>query len=101
MTDHPICSWYGITCDDAAADTGVTEIKLEENSLATDDIDRVSELFFSLPDLERLNIRGNDGLALKLDDVGKPQHLEMLQLSATGLTSIAGIGQAKGLKELQ
>lgn len=101
MSDHPICSWHGITCDVDTADEGVTEIKLESNSLETDDPDKASRLFFSLMSLERLNIRGNEGLSLKLDDVGKPPHLEVLQLSATGLTSIAGIGKASKLKELQ
>ena len=33
MTENPICSWQGIKCDDDTADTGVTEIKLESNSL--------------------------------------------------------------------
>jgi len=101
MSAHPICSWYGITCDndDETANSGVTEIKLESNSLTTDDPDKVSELFFSLPDLERLNIRGNE-LPLNLDNVGMPPNLEVLQLSDTGLTSIAGIGKATKLKEL-
>lgn len=102
-SDQPICSWYGITCDNDALDSGVTGIKLEENSLKADekDLDRVSELFFNLPDLESLNLRGNDGLALNLENVGKPPRLELLQLSATGLTSVDGIGQATRLKELQ
>lgn len=100
MSENPICSWFGITCDDQSADSGVTEIKLESNSLTTDSPEEVSKLFFDLPDLERLNIRGNDGLALTFDHVGKPPRLEMLQLSATGLTSISGIGKATKLKEL-
>jgi hypothetical protein len=74
---------------------------LESNSLVTDDPDKVSALFFDLPYLEKLNIRGNDGLPLKLDNVGNPPHLEMLQLSATNLTTIAGVGNAAMLKELQ
>ena len=65
------------------------------------DLDRISELFFNLPDLESLNLRGNDGLTLNLENVGKPPRLELLQLSATGLTSVDGIGQATRLKELQ
>ncbi|KAL7553700.1 hypothetical protein ACHAWF_017020 [Thalassiosira exigua] len=100
-SEHPICSWYGITCDDESADSGITEIKLESNALSTDDPDAVSKLFFDLPLLERLNIRGNEGLTLTFDNVGKPQHLELLQLSATGLTSIDGISKATKLKELQ
>jgi len=101
-SEQPICSWYGIICDDRSADSGVTGIKLEENALQADedDLDEVSELFFSLPDLETLNLRGNDGLALNLANVGNPPYLTLLQLSATGLTSIAGIGQATKLKEL-
>ena len=101
MTDHPICSWYGITCDDETADSGVTEINLESNSLETDDPDTVSALFFALGSLKKLNIRGNDHLSLKLDKVWKPTQLESLHLSATGITSIVGIGMATNLKELQ
>lgn len=78
----------------------MTEIELDSNSLATDDPDKVSALFFDLPFLERLNIRGNN-LPLNLENVGNPPHLEMLQLSATNLTTIAGIGKAAKLKELQ
>ncbi|KAL7543177.1 hypothetical protein ACHAXR_012471 [Thalassiosira sp. AJA248-18] len=100
MTENPICSWYGIKCDDDSADSGVTEIKLESNSLTTDDPDKVSKLFFDLPLLESLNIRGNKGLSLTFDNVGKPPNLGILQLSATGLTSIDGIGKATKLKEL-
>lgn len=100
MTDHPICSWYGITCDDDSADSGVTEIDLESNSLSTDDPDKVSKLIFDLPLLEELNIRGNTDLPLTFANVGKPTNLEMLQLSATGLTSIEGLGNATRLKEL-
>ena len=99
MTENPICSWQGIKCDDDTADTGVTEIKLESNSLQYSE--KASELFFSLPDLEKLNIRGNPELTLTFEDVGKPPRLEMLQLSDTGLTSIEGINQATKLKELQ
>jgi hypothetical protein len=101
LSDAPICSWFGITCDNATDDSGVKEIKLESNSLFTDDPSKASALFFDLPYLEKLNIRGNDGLPLKLDSVGIPPHLEVLQLSATNLTTIAGIGKFTTLKELQ
>jgi len=100
MSDNPICTWYGITCGNSKADHGVTEIKLESNSLTTDDPEKVTGLFFQLASLERLNIRGNSGLSLKFDTVEFPERLELLQLSATGLTSVAGIGRATKLKEL-
>ena len=48
-----------------------------------------------------ITCKGNDHLALKLDDIWKPTQLESLQISATGITSIAGIGMATNLKELQ
>ena len=83
------------------ANEGVTEIKLESNSLSTDAPEKVSKLFFDLPDLVTLNIRGNEDLSLVLDNVGKPPRLSVLQLSATGLKTIAGIGQATNLKEFQ
>jgi Leucine-rich repeat (LRR) protein len=101
MTDNPICSWFGITCEDETADSGVMEVKLESNSLETDDPDKVSTLFFDLPNLRKLDLRGNDKLQLKLDDIWKPTQLESLHISATGITSIVGIGMATNLKELQ
>ena len=103
MTDNPICSWYGITCDNDNANSGVTGIKLESNSLATDQSEEVTKLLFGLPDLESLNIRGNEGLPLTFANVEFPPRLELLQVSATGLTRdhLTGIGGATRLKELQ
>lgn len=101
MTDNPICSWFGITCEDETADSGVMEVELESNSLETEDPDKVSALFFDLPNLRKLDLRGNDKLQLKLDDIWKPTQLESLHISATGITSIVGIGMATNLKELQ
>lgn len=99
-SDNPICTWYGVTCMSGDfADEGVTEINLESNSLATDDIDQVSKLLFDLPSLQILNIRGNE-LPIKLDNVGNAPNLELLQISAIGLTSVSGISAAKKLKEL-
>jgi hypothetical protein len=86
---------------DETADSGVMEVKLESNSLETDDPDKVSALFFALPKLRKLDLRGNDKLQLKLDDIWKPTQLESLHISATGITSIVGIGMATNLKELQ
>lgn len=98
-TDNPICTWYGITCSgDDSDEEGVIEINLESNSLASDNMDEVSNLFFSLPNLKVLNIRGNK-LPLKLDNIGSAKNLELLQLSATGLSTISGISAASNLKE--
>ena len=103
MSDEPICSWYGITCDDVNADSGVTDIKLESNSLATDKSAEVTQLFFQLRNLESLNIRGNEGLQLTFANAAFPPNLELLQVSATGLTRdhLKGISGATKLKELQ
>lgn len=98
MSEQPICSWYGVSCADKTDETGVAEIKLESNHLETTESDIVSALFFSLPSLKKLDLRGNDNLLLNLDNV--PTQLESLQLSATGLKSLAGIGRAINLKEL-
>jgi Leucine-rich repeat (LRR) protein len=98
-TDNPICTWHGITCSgDDSDEEGVIEINLESNSLASDNMDEVSELFFGLPNLKVLNIRGNK-LPLKLDSIGSAKNLELLQLSATGLKTISGISAASNLKE--
>lgn len=100
MSDESICAWHGITCADETADVGVTEINLEGNSLKlkTNESDTVSALFFSLPSLKKLDLRGNDKLPLNLEFVSSK--IESLQLSATGLKSLAGIGGATNLKEL-
>jgi Leucine-rich repeat (LRR) protein len=99
-TDNPICSWYGITCSGGKSDEeGVTEIKLEDNSLTSDNMAEVSELLFDLPYLKVLNIRGNK-LPLQFDSISHAKNLETLQVSATGLKSIAGISAASNLKEL-
>jgi Leucine-rich repeat (LRR) protein len=100
MSDESICAWHGITCADETADVGVTEINLEGNSLKlkTNESDTVSALFFSLPSLKKLDLRGNDNLPFNLEFVSS--QIESLQLSATGLKSLAGIGGASNLKEL-
>jgi hypothetical protein len=52
VSDKSVCSWFGVTC----GDTGVTELKLDSNGLeASDD---VSSLIFSLPNLQKLDIKG-------------------------------------------
>jgi Leucine-rich repeat (LRR) protein len=52
VSDKSVCSWYGVTC----RDDGVTELKLDSNGLETSD--DVSSLIFSLPNLEKLDIKG-------------------------------------------
>ena len=91
-TEKPICSWLGVTCDDEDSDSGVTEISLESNALVAEGvtIDKVSKLFFSLPSLEYLSLRGND-VPLKFDNIGNATKLKSLHLSSTGLDSIEGI----------
>lgn len=99
-SENPICSWFGITCSGGETEEeGVTEINLEDNSLSSDNMAEVSELFFDLPSLKVLNIRGNN-LPLKFDSISHATNLELLQVSATGLQSISGISSASNLKEL-
>lgn len=99
-SDNPICSWYGITCSGGdTEEEGVIEINLEDNSLSSDNMAEVSELFFDLPNLKILNIRGNR-LPLEFDSISHATDLELLQVSATGLKTIAGVSAASNLKEL-
>ena len=99
-SDQPICSWYGVTCSGGDSDDkGVTIIDLEDNYLASDNPAEVSELFFDLPSLKVLNIRGNK-LPLEFDSISHAKNLELLQISATGLKSVTGISAASNLKEL-
>ena len=51
-SDTSICTWFGIVCN---AD-GVSEFNMESNGLVGNS--RVSSLFFSLPNLVRLDIKG-------------------------------------------
>jgi Leucine-rich repeat (LRR) protein len=52
VSDQSVCSWYGIACND----NGVIQVNLESNGLeASSD---VSELFFQLPYLRKLDIKG-------------------------------------------
>ena len=99
-TQHPICSWYGITCSGSDSDEeGVIQINLEDNSMTSDNMAEVSELFWDLPNLQVLNIRGNK-LPLNFDSISHAKNLELLQASATGINSVVGISAATKLKEL-
>ena len=103
MTDNPICTWYGIKCSgDDFDEEGVIEVNLESNSLVAadaDEADEVSKLFFQLSNLEILNLRGNE-VPLKLNNIGNANNLRILQLSATGLTTITGISAATSLQQV-
>jgi Leucine-rich repeat (LRR) protein len=94
-TETPICSWEGLKCKHENSTDGITEISLESNALIAgeDDIDEISKLFFSLPSLEYLSLKGND-VPLKFDNIGNATKLKSLLLSLTGLTSIDGIAAA-------
>eukprot|EP00978_Attheya_sp_CCMP212_P004239 scaffold9310_cov51-Attheya_sp.AAC.3 len=103
MSDEPICRWYGVTCANhtsGAADHGVVSVSLQRNNLASSaSSSTISNLFFSLPSLESLNIEGND-VPLSFEQIGNLTKLQSLVVSQTGLLSLDGIGKAKSLREL-
>lgn len=122
-SQRSVCTWFGVTCDDK----GVSEINLDSNGLeAAED---VSHLFFALPNLKKLDIKGkredvmarivifvlvlllNSSLTPSLFDTGNKvpldltkiqsdSPLQVLKLSATGLKSVDGITNAKDLRRL-
>lgn len=94
-TEAPICSWFGLTCEEEDSIDGITELSLESNALVAgeDVIDEVSTLLFSLPSLEFLSLRGN-AVPLKFDNIGNATKLKALHLSSTGLESVDGITAA-------
>ena len=94
-TATPICSWFGLKCKDEDSIDGITEVTLESNALMSseDNIEEVSQLFFSLPSLESISLRGND-VPLVFQKIGNATKLKTLHLSKTGLKSIDGITAA-------
>jgi Leucine-rich repeat (LRR) protein len=87
-----ICTWYGITCNE---DGFITDIALGGNNLKG----TVPSDVFHLPWLTRLSLYSNP-VSISLNDIANASRLHVLELDSTGLQSLDGIGQARGLTEL-
>lgn len=115
-TAAPICSWYGVTCEDGAnnnnnpsADEGVTGLALPSNNVAR----QLPPQLFQLPKLRTLNLADNPlqeanlvGLGWvdpnDLTDLGTPSPLRTLDLSQCLLTHVDGVHlAAETLTELR
>ena len=97
-TAAPICSWYGVTCDDDTADEGVISIELPSNNVAR----KLTPRLYQMPFLRILNLSDNpiqdasfEGLGLvneqDMTDLGTPSPLTMVDFSQCLLTHTAGI----------
>uniref|UniRef100_A0A7S1YK18 Leucine-rich repeat-containing N-terminal plant-type domain-containing protein n=1 Tax=Grammatophora oceanica TaxID=210454 RepID=A0A7S1YK18_9STRA len=92
VSSEHICSWQGIDCDHAKS---VVSIVLGMNNLKCD----IPSQLWTLPNLERLNVLGND-VGLDFSGIEQATHLKELVLESTSIQDIDGIGFARGLIEL-
>ena len=91
-TNAHYCEWYGVTCDNAKS---VVNIVLGSNKLQG----TVPTAIYQLPNLKRLSLFSNK-VEISFDGIDRARSLQSLILDSTGLTSLEGIGEARGLKEL-
>eukprot|EP00555_Chaetoceros_dichaeta_P010455 CAMPEP_0198253496 /NCGR_PEP_ID=MMETSP1447-20131203/3899_1 /TAXON_ID=420782 /ORGANISM="Chaetoceros dichaeta, Strain CCMP1751" /LENGTH=2259 /DNA_ID=CAMNT_0043939185 /DNA_START=169 /DNA_END=6945 /DNA_ORIENTATION=+ len=97
MDKKSICNWEGVVCDGYLGpdEGGVTTINLEDFGLDGD----IPSVVFALPYLKELNLK-NNLIKISFDNIDSAKFLETLNLSHTGLESITGLSNAKGLKTL-
>ena len=86
------CGWYGITCTD---DSTIESISLGSNNL----VGTPPQDIFDLQDLKTLWLYSNP-IAFKFDGIDKASHLKNLRLDSTGLKSLEGMEDARGLVEI-
>jgi Leucine-rich repeat (LRR) protein len=91
-TTTSVCDWYGIACDETES---VTSITLGSNQLTGS----VPSEIFLLPQLQRLSFFANP-VAFPFEGIENAQNLQVLILDETGLPSLAGVGNAVGLRQL-
>jgi Leucine-rich repeat (LRR) protein len=93
----PICSWYGVTCNNPSQDYGVIALELPSNNVAR----KITPQLYQLPDLKVLSLQGNpiedasfEGLGLVSEDTtdrGTPSPLELVDLSDCLLIHVDGL----------
>lgn len=97
-SNDPICSWSGIRCaGDQQDDEGVERIDLSFNGL----VGTLPSDFWSLAQLTQLDLRGNDGLFVQFHDLPRDSSIELLDLASTRVESLAGLNNARQLRELK
>ena len=92
QTDN-YCQWYGITCVDDGST--VESISLGSNNL----VGKIPSEIYDLSDLSDLILYSNP-IEFSFDGIYKASNLENLRLDSTGLKSLDGIGEARGLKSI-
>jgi Leucine-rich repeat (LRR) protein len=91
-TNAHFCEWYGISCDDGKS---VVSIVLGSNQLRG----TVPTAIYQLPNLARVSLFGNT-IEFSFDGIDQSRNLKSLILDSTGLKSLEGVGNARGLKQL-
>jgi hypothetical protein len=91
MSTADICDWYGIGCEDGK----VVLINLAANHVTGSP----NEGLFDLPNLKVLWL-GSNNIDFSFKKIGRARNLMELQLDQIGLTSVAGLGDAKSLVSL-
>lgn len=86
-----ICEWYGVTCIQGTEE--VVKLELGANNL----VGTPPTELFSLPALQSLSLYSNPLSGFNFQGVQYAAKLNSLKLDATGLTSVAGIGNAPNL----
>eukprot|EP00559_Dactyliosolen_fragilissimus_P007427 CAMPEP_0184869536 /NCGR_PEP_ID=MMETSP0580-20130426/34486_1 /TAXON_ID=1118495 /ORGANISM="Dactyliosolen fragilissimus" /LENGTH=1316 /DNA_ID=CAMNT_0027371083 /DNA_START=70 /DNA_END=4020 /DNA_ORIENTATION=+ len=92
LEDDDICNWFGITCNDSKE---VIKIDLENNGLSGS----VPESIYNIQTLVSINLKEND-IDFAFGGIKDLGSLDYLGLSETGVTTLAGIGQATSLTNL-
>ncbi|KAL3925499.1 MAG: hypothetical protein SGILL_000366 [Bacillariaceae sp.] len=98
-TEAPICSWFGILCEDGDVQDseGVTHIKLESNGLDGE----LSSEIWTLPALRSLKLDGNEALFMNLKGIANAADtLEVLTLAHVKMPFVEGLGSLTSLKKL-
>jgi hypothetical protein len=97
-TDAPICSWFGVLCEDGdLQDTsGITQIRLDANGL---DGTLPSEVW-TLPALQSFRVDENSNLIINLEGItNAADTLEIVSLSHVKMTSLEGISSLTNLRK--
>lgn len=94
QTSMPVCDWFGIRCDKDGKNR-IEHIVLSANNM----MGTVPKEIFSLPYLKTLVLDSNN-VHVDLSDIKSARRLEMLDVSATAIDNLTGIGGASQLREL-
>lgn len=98
-TQAPICSWFGIICEDDSLQgiQGVTSIALPSNGLSG----TLPSEIWTLPSLQSITLDMNEDLVVELTGIANAANsLDTLSLSYVTMTSLEGISAATNLRTI-